>query len=554
MIAKKIEIKQQPNNAPPVDNYRALALYIADANHEGEKTLYAWHEAFQAEDYASGIIEAAATQEMNTRTGKEKTYHLLISFRPEDEAKLTPEIFHEIEKELAKSLGFEEHQRHCGVHKNTDNLHLHIAYNMIHPEKFTRHEPFRDFYKLSEACRKLEQKYGLALDKGAEPDIKKDSKTNARAQALEAHSGQESLDSYIKRHKYDIISTLEGSKNWAELHQVFLKYGLELKPSANGLTIKDRHGKHHAKASAVDRGLSKGHLEKRFGLFQAADKNLLENVVEVEKYEAKPIQKEAERGQLFEQYKRETEQRKKAIDKIKQDENRLMTPIKNKWNEYRKRLEKTPMMHSHRQNLLQKSKLNEEEERAKIRAVFDAKCEEIKKNMPGNSWVKFLRHQAGNGNETALAILRSKKEVISPEKEQSGYLNKKTAIENIRQNSRDEQRKILSLSGVQEKNRKALIAITKMRQLAEEEKAKGGGSIFAGLKHSIDSKGTVIFYLATGGTIRDNGKELHFSAHDKNAQEAAKKFAQMKWGKEVEQQGNIVSVKARQRKNQLLVR
>ena len=82
---------------------------------------------------------------MRLRTTREKTYHLIVSFRPEDEAKLTPETLKEIELEFAKSLGFEEHQRHCGVHKNTHNLHMHVAYNMIHPEKLARHEPFRDF-------------------------------------------------------------------------------------------------------------------------------------------------------------------------------------------------------------------------------------------------------------------------------------------------------------------------------------------------------------------------------------------------------------------------
>ena len=69
---------------------------------------------------------------------------MLISFRPEDEARLTPEILNAIELRFADALGFGEHQRHCGVHQNTNNLHMYVAYNMIHPEKLTRHEPYRD--------------------------------------------------------------------------------------------------------------------------------------------------------------------------------------------------------------------------------------------------------------------------------------------------------------------------------------------------------------------------------------------------------------------------
>ncbi len=147
------------------DNYRALALYIADAKigrNEGEKTLKAWAVGCQMEDYLGGMIEVEATQAMNTTSGKEKTYHLVISFRPSDEKKLALEDYYGIEKEIAKALGFADHQRHCGIHRNTDNIHMHIAYNMIAPEKYTRHSPYRDFSKMHSVCRKLEKKYGLA--------------------------------------------------------------------------------------------------------------------------------------------------------------------------------------------------------------------------------------------------------------------------------------------------------------------------------------------------------------------------------------------------------
>ncbi|WP_235731728.1 relaxase/mobilization nuclease domain-containing protein [Fundidesulfovibrio putealis] len=49
-------------------------------------------------------------------------------------------MFIAIEEEFAKTIGLSEHQRHCGVHKNTNNLHMHVAYNMIHPERLPRHD------------------------------------------------------------------------------------------------------------------------------------------------------------------------------------------------------------------------------------------------------------------------------------------------------------------------------------------------------------------------------------------------------------------------------
>ena len=115
------------------------------------------------DDYDLAVQEVADTQALNRRTGKEKTYHLIISFHPEDEGKLTPDVFKQIEERFADALGLSEHQRHCGVHVNTENIHMHVAYNLIHPEKLTRVEPWRDYIKRDKLCRELEKEYGLTF-------------------------------------------------------------------------------------------------------------------------------------------------------------------------------------------------------------------------------------------------------------------------------------------------------------------------------------------------------------------------------------------------------
>lgn len=91
-----------------------------------------------------------------------------------------------IEERFTAALGYTEHQRHCGVHKNTANLHMHIAYNMIHPEKHTRHEPFRDYWKRDTLCRELEQEYGLVVDNGRNKE--KQRSVGEKAALIEAHT------------------------------------------------------------------------------------------------------------------------------------------------------------------------------------------------------------------------------------------------------------------------------------------------------------------------------------------------------------------------------
>lgn len=227
------------------DDYRALARYIADAGHDGEKCLAHWCAGCAAEDdYELAIVEAQAVQAQNTRSGKEKTYHLLISFRPEDETALTPEVFKAIEARFAAALGFAEHQRHCGIHKNTNNIHMHIAYNMIHAERHTRHEPFRDYAARDKLCRELEREYGLHVDNGREQ--RRENALSQKAAAIEAQTGQESFESYSKRSAREAAAALHEARNWQELHEGLRAFGLGIKPHGNGLVLFNLHGKEAA--------------------------------------------------------------------------------------------------------------------------------------------------------------------------------------------------------------------------------------------------------------------------------------------------------------------
>ncbi len=55
-----------------------------------------------------GIAEVQHTQAKNTRAKGAKTYHLVVSFRPEDEDKLSPEMFRKMEERF--SVPSLEHQ------------------------------------------------------------------------------------------------------------------------------------------------------------------------------------------------------------------------------------------------------------------------------------------------------------------------------------------------------------------------------------------------------------------------------------------------------------
>jgi len=529
MIASRKDIK------PENDNYRRLAQYIADTKNDGEKVLMRWSAGSSFDDYQAGICEAEAIQEQNTRSKLAKTYHLVVSFRPEDEAKLSAETFVDIEKAFAQALGYENHVRHCGVHKNTNNLHLHMAYNMIDGQKFGRHSPFLDYRLLSKVCREMEKKYGLSVDRGIEPkNRQKDGRANAKVKAVEAQTGQESLFTYILRHKESILTELEKAASWKDVHDIFLKKGLLIKPSGNGLAIGDRYGKHSARASRIDGTLSKASLEKLFGPYEAPAREQHKDVKAEEVYSAAPLHLGPERDKLYAVFREELAWRKSVLREINEAGRAAYEANKLKWDEQREKFKKIPMMKKDRDRLYLELKKREQEDLDKIRADTSRERDTVRALMPYTTWNKCLQHKASLGDEVALAILRSKKEVVQPEiiiPHQETPVHQSSELRQWRQKKGE----ILDAVGLSSRNRRALLSVLKMREVFALEDTWPPEP-----KYRIDGNGVVIFELPTGGTIRDSGRAIHFSGHDQSAKETALKYAKKRWGASIEASDGVL--------------
>ena len=547
MISKKVGI------SPKNDNYGKLAEYIADAGHQGEKSLMHWCAGCLGDDdYQNGIVEVLDVQAMNTRTSQSKTYHLVISFRPEDEAKLTPEVFKAIEERFATALGYADHQRHCGVHKNTANLHMHIAYNTIHPEKHTRHKEFRDYWIRDKVSRELEKEYGLVVDNGRTKD--KEPALSEKAALIEAHTGQQSFESYTKAHRDKILSALDAATDWQTLHEGLALYGMQIKPHGNGLIIADRHTtRHTVKASTVDRSLSLKKLESRLGSFLPTQG--LGNTQERSQYKSTPLHRSPERGTLYAEYQQGIEKRKNGLEGIKEQQEEALTTIREKWASKRSELEKLNIAKRNRRNLVQLARKHEAEEIAREKLAFQPPRETIRKDVPFFSWNGFLQIKADQGNETALAILRSKGEAAEADREPQTVPTKDWSQHGreqfmnrteIRAEYAAKERAALENDTMSGTAKKQLLAVLRMEQLAAEEAPTQKEAQIRGFSASVDRKGVVIFTLPGGGRILDSGKELFFSGNNEAAHEVAVHYAQKKWGKQIVLEGNKIVRKAQE--------
>jgi len=258
------------------DNYTRLGEYIAAAEEKGEKLHLFWIRNCDAgtniENLDLALLEIEAVRRQKPDIA-DKTYHLVVSFRPGEQDRLSKDDLMAIEAEYAKALGYAEHQRVAGTHINTDNFHMHIAFNKVHPETLKVITPHRDFNILAKVSREMEKKYGLAIDPGMTDGKERDpNKLSPAARDYEAHTWQESFQRHVLKHREEILAGLETATNWQEAHEVMTGYDIGLKLRGNGMVLMGPDGQ-AMKASQLDRSCSKKKLEDRFGVFEARPDN-----------------------------------------------------------------------------------------------------------------------------------------------------------------------------------------------------------------------------------------------------------------------------------------
>jgi hypothetical protein len=535
MIAKRINFEKGN------DNSGRLGRYIADASHAGEKLLFAWHAGCQSETYEAALFEIEATQALNTRCQGSKTYHLMISFRPEDEPSLTQEKFITIEMAFAEALGFTDHQRVCGVHKNTNNLHLHIAYNMIHPERFTKHEPFRDFYRLSEVCREMEQQYNLTVDNGVTHEQEKQPRIHQRAASMEAHTGEKSFQSFAIDHKDEIERALADSRSWHDAHSSLAKIGVKIVPRGNGLAVVSIDGRGAIKASALGRDLSKSRLTQRLGKYSPPS----QPVPQKKRYEREPIQPKTQaREALFHQYASLRNERQMRLQVSRQEYILEKKQTLSMFSHQLKTIESRILPRKTKRKLVQLINIEQRSTLAKLRISYEDTIQKIRKETPFNNWNGYLKWKANHGDETALNVLRSRLQNSTIERTDERKPENLMAAHAKSNASIAQSEKHIAAAGIVGKYRSRLMAVTRMELLKAQEEINRPTDackppIFSGTHHTIDNNGVVIFSLPSGGTIRDAGSKLYFSC-DEATERAAVLYGLARFGKNILLKGNTI--------------
>src|ERR1700730_2388744 len=252
MISKKVAMVTPDNN-----RFEKLVAYLLDPQSPkprmGEVTI----TNCVSTDTTWAVREIAATQRLNARAKSDRTYHLLISLRAGENP--DAKTLRVIEERFCHELGYAEARPPSVIHHDTDNVHIHVAINKIHPKTLTLHDPIRDYKKRSKLCAILEHELGLAQDNHQ--------RRQSRGNEVTPKSGQESLQVWLQRHAQGFID----ATTWEEFHGIADAHGVRLALRANGFVFTHLRSGIHVKASSIDRKLAKTALEARLGTFVAAD-------------------------------------------------------------------------------------------------------------------------------------------------------------------------------------------------------------------------------------------------------------------------------------------
>lgn len=377
------------------------AEYIVDMEGEGEKVLWYRLSNVEADVPAMAIAEILTTQAENTRSQADKTYHMVISF-PEGEIPTKAQM-EDIEDRMCQELGYGEHQRLSAVHKNTDNIHLHVAINKVHPETHNVHMPHWDFYTMDRVCAELERKHGLTIDNRIGQGQGK-----GRGFDIEAHHGMPSFISWAQKNVRDqLLHVAENGRNWQDFHAVLGEYGLHIREKGAGFVIGVDGSKRAAKASSIDRKLSIKALTERFGELEPSQ-------VQVEPKQQYQEAKHHDPGtkalyEAFQAYQNESKQ-KRAAFKEERDKafKEYQVELKQWAAQAREQIKTSNSPAQHKRTAY--SQIAKDRQRAfdEYKRVEADRKSVFYAEKPVLNWEQYLMRAAEQGDIVALARLRNK--------------------------------------------------------------------------------------------------------------------------------------------------
>jgi hypothetical protein len=348
-------------------------------------------------ELACRLVEAVQAQ--NTRAGKDRTYHLVVSLHPEDRSLDRNELRHVVDR-LVDTLGFSEHQYIAVRHSDKDHEHVHVAINKIHPESSRVHSPAWDHQKLFTGGRALERELGLTPLRSR---TRERERVPQGAADCEAHHG---LDSFARWTRGKLRPALQATefRSWDDVHDVCSRFGVVIRPHGNGLVFEDAERGVRVKASFVARELSRERLCKQLGPFQPLSERQLETARHGEQRYS-PMPTSAPRS-LWKEYEHSLdharEQRQEAWTRYRDSASREREQLKRKYRRRQGVIAALPVSRRDRKQLLRQLALRQTIEVRALKRKLSVQRKAIQKAWHPGTWRRFVASRAAHRDARAI--------------------------------------------------------------------------------------------------------------------------------------------------------
>jgi hypothetical protein len=277
MIVKKVPNPKK--SASKAQRIGQLTSYVRSPESESpqEKCLYAGARGFMMDDPKSQTAEMIALSQEAVRS-KDTINHYVLSWREGEQP--SPEQVEEAVSIFMDELGWKDHQAIYGLHSDTDNIHLHIVINRVHPETLKIVEKNRgfDIELAHKAIARIEHAQGWqreqngryqVLENGelgrAPYDPEKPRQPDQKKRDMENRTGEKSAHRIAIE---DGAAIIKQAQTWEQLHRELAAKGMRYEKTGSGATVFV--GDVGVKASDVDRNASLAKMQKRLGEYQPA--------------------------------------------------------------------------------------------------------------------------------------------------------------------------------------------------------------------------------------------------------------------------------------------
>ncbi|MFP6860085.1 TraI/MobA(P) family conjugative relaxase [Pseudomonas sp.] len=275
MIFKKVKADRVKSKAKHV---RDLTDYIRDPakTNPGEEVAYAGARGFFSSRHGTQQNEMIALA-MDAPRSKNPINHYILSWREGEYP--TPEQVEQAVDVFLAELELSEHQAIYALHQDTDNQHLHIAVNRVHPDTLRVIKPNKgfDIEAGHRAIAQIEALQGWQSEQNARYQVANGEASRRAAPGSEKQPSQPRRDMEVRTGEKSAERVgieqagpiILAATSWADMHAQLGAQGMRYERKGSGAILWV--GDVAVKASSAARGASLAALQKRLGEFQAAD-------------------------------------------------------------------------------------------------------------------------------------------------------------------------------------------------------------------------------------------------------------------------------------------